>query len=100
MSTLLPSLDSIEDLNGVTILATHEDGFGDTLQFMRYLPMLAERGARVLAWVPRPLARVVGSLPGVRVLSCIDGPRVPIVSVVRPPLWARFCGSAPSAAFG
>ncbi len=71
-SALLPALDTIEDLTGATILATHEDGFGDTLQFTRYLPLLAERGARVLAWVPRPLARVVASLPGVAVLTGSD----------------------------
>ncbi len=65
LSTLLPNLDEIDDLRGVTILATHEEGFGDTLHFMRYLPLLAERGARVVAWVPEPLTRVVGQLPGV-----------------------------------
>ncbi|MGE0222857.1 MAG: tetratricopeptide repeat protein [Acetobacteraceae bacterium] len=67
-SALLPALETIEDLRGVTILATHEDGFGDTLQFMRYLPLLAERGARVLALVPAPLVRLVRRLPGVSVL--------------------------------
>lgn len=65
LSSLLPNLDRIGDLTDVTILATHEDGFGDTLHFMRYLPLLAERGARVLAWVPETLIRVVARLPGV-----------------------------------
>lgn len=68
LSTLLPNLDQLDDLNGVTILAMHEDGFGDTLHFMRYLPLLVQRGARVLAWVPESLVRVVARLPGVRPL--------------------------------
>jgi hypothetical protein len=52
-------------LAGLTILALHEDGFGDTLQFLRYLPLLAERGARVVAYVPPPLARLMRAVPGV-----------------------------------
>lgn len=65
LSTLLPDISHLDDLRGVTILAVHEDGFGDTLHFMRYLPLLAERGARVLAWVPETLIRIVARLPGV-----------------------------------
>jgi tetratricopeptide (TPR) repeat protein len=74
LSSLLPDLATIADLRGVTILATHEDGFGDTLHFMRYLPLLAERGARVLAWVPDALLRVVARLPGVRALAASGPP--------------------------
>ena len=44
---LLPAVSTLGDLTGKTILVTHEEGFGDTLQFLRYLPLLAERGARV-----------------------------------------------------
>src|SRR6185312_10401519 len=32
---LLPSLSALGDVRGMTILATHEEGFGDTLHFMR-----------------------------------------------------------------
>jgi tetratricopeptide (TPR) repeat protein len=62
---LMPSLRPHDDLTGLTILAQHEDGFGDTLQFLRYLPLLAERGARVVACVPPSLARVMRMVPGV-----------------------------------
>jgi tetratricopeptide (TPR) repeat protein len=62
---LLPSLRKGDSLRGVTVLAMHEDGFGDTLHFCRYLPMLAEHGARVIACVPPPLARLITGLPGV-----------------------------------
>ena len=37
-----------EDLDGKTILVAADEGLGDTIQFVRYVPMLAERGARVL----------------------------------------------------
>ena len=50
---LLPALSGLPDLTGRTILAVHEDGFGDTLHFARYLPLLAARGARVVVSVPR-----------------------------------------------
>jgi Tfp pilus assembly protein PilF len=62
---LLPSLADRPDLHGRTVLAVHEEGFGDTLHFARYLPMLAERGARVIAMVPRPLERIIRSVEGV-----------------------------------
>ncbi len=61
---LLPSLRQGDSLTGATVLALHEDGFGDTLHFSRYLPLLADRGARVIACVPPALARLIGALPG------------------------------------
>jgi hypothetical protein len=62
---LMPSLRPGDSLEGKTVLALHEDGFGDTLQFLRYLPLLAELGARVVACVPASLARVLRAIPGV-----------------------------------
>jgi tetratricopeptide (TPR) repeat protein len=44
-----------------TILVHAEQGLGDSLQFCRYVPMLAER-ARVVLEVPRPLRRLLTSL--------------------------------------
>jgi tetratricopeptide (TPR) repeat protein len=62
---LMPVLRPNERLDGVTVLAVHEDGFGDTMQFLRYLPLLAERGAKVVACVPSVLERVMRLVPGV-----------------------------------
>jgi len=62
---LLPAMSQAGDLTGRTVLLTHEEGFGDTLQFLRYVPLLARIGARVLAWVPAPLVRLVRTVPGV-----------------------------------
>jgi tetratricopeptide (TPR) repeat protein len=61
-SRLLPDLASV---SGRTVLITHEDGFGDTLHFVRYAPLLAARGARVIAAVPKPLSRIIASVAGV-----------------------------------
>jgi tetratricopeptide (TPR) repeat protein len=36
------------DIEGQTILLHAEEGFGDTLQFIRYAPLVARRGARVI----------------------------------------------------
>jgi tetratricopeptide (TPR) repeat protein len=52
-------------LEGKTILIGADEGFGDTIQFARYVPMLAERGARVLFVVQDPLHRLLSDLPGV-----------------------------------
>ena len=60
-----PPLSSAEDLAGSTVLLTHETGAGDTVQCLRYLRLLAERGMRVLAQVPAPLMRLVRAMPGV-----------------------------------
>jgi tetratricopeptide (TPR) repeat protein len=74
-ATLLPTLTPTCDLRGRTILAWHEEGFGDTIHFARYLPLLAARGARVLAWVPAPLMRLLTTLEGV---EQVCGPPAPV----------------------
>jgi tetratricopeptide (TPR) repeat protein len=53
-----------EDLAGKTILLHYEQGFGDTLQFMRYAPLVAARGARVVLEVQPPLVRLASTLKG------------------------------------
>jgi len=57
-----------EPLDGDRILLHAEQGMGDTLQFVRYVPMVASRGGRVvLATVPA-LAPLFAGLPGVEEL--------------------------------
>jgi len=54
-------------LTGKTLLLHSEQGFGDTLLALRFLPALKERGARVLLQVRPELFRLL------RGLSCVDG---------------------------
>jgi tetratricopeptide (TPR) repeat protein len=54
-----------EPLAGRTILVHAEQGFGDTIQFVRYAALLAARGARVVLEAPQPLLRLLASAPGI-----------------------------------
>ncbi|MDR3619965.1 MAG: tetratricopeptide repeat-containing glycosyltransferase family protein [Paludisphaera borealis] len=52
-------------LDGRTILLHDHQGMGDMLQFIRYAPMVAARGGRVVVACSRPLARILKSCSGV-----------------------------------
>jgi Flp pilus assembly protein TadD len=52
-----------EDLAGRTILLHAEQGLGDTLQFLRYAPLVGRRGGRVLVVCPQPLVRLAALCP-------------------------------------
>jgi hypothetical protein len=55
---------------GKTILVHEEGGFGDTLQFVRYAPLLAERGLNFYVRVQDPLLRLIRrSFPDTVVIS-------------------------------
>ncbi len=47
-----------------TILLHGEQGFGDIIQFCRYVPLVAERAARVILQVPDSLHELMGTLTG------------------------------------
>jgi tetratricopeptide (TPR) repeat protein len=54
-----------EAAEGRSLLVHAEQGFGDTLQFCRYVPLAAARGLRVILQVPKPLSRLLRDLAGV-----------------------------------
>ena len=54
-----------EPLAGKTILITAEQGLGDVIQCARYVPRLAEMGAKVIIEAPAPLLGLLGRLEGV-----------------------------------
>jgi tetratricopeptide (TPR) repeat protein len=58
-----------ESLAGKTILLHAEQGSGDTIQFVRYAPLLAARGATVVLEVQAELARLMSGLPAVDVIG-------------------------------
>ena len=69
--------DGVADLRGRTLLVLCHDGFGDALQFCRYVPLLAERGARVVLACQAPLMALMKSLAGVAQVVDRDGPMPP-----------------------
>jgi len=62
---MLPKLAHLGSVAGKSIVIYHEEGFGDTLQFLRYVPLLAEAGARIVLWMPDPLVRLMRGQDGV-----------------------------------
>jgi FkbM family methyltransferase len=74
-------------LNGKTILLHHEQGLGDSIQFVRYATALKERGARVIVKVQKPLMKLMAGFPNTDVLVCDDADlpdfdlHVPMLSV-------------------
>jgi len=52
------------DIAGKTILLHAEQGLGDTIQFCRYVPLVAQRGARVVLEVQDSLKELMSSLAG------------------------------------
>jgi Flp pilus assembly protein TadD len=70
-------------LDGRTILLWCEQGLGDAIQFVRYAPLVKERGGRVLLECPPPLRQLFGGIAGVeRVL--VEGEELPPFDVHAP----------------
>jgi hypothetical protein len=53
------------DISGKTILLHAEQGHGDAIQFLRYIPLVAARGARIVVEIHRPLRPFVAAMPEV-----------------------------------
>jgi hypothetical protein len=54
-----------EALAGQTLLIHAEQGYGDSLQFARYVPLAAARGGRIIVETRDPLKGLLGRLEGV-----------------------------------
>jgi hypothetical protein len=67
-----------EDIAGKTLLFHAEQGLGDTIQFCRYAPLAAARGAKAVLEVPRGLAPLLSSLDGVTQIVANGEPLPPI----------------------
>jgi Flp pilus assembly protein TadD len=57
--------DGRRDIQGKTILLHAEQGYGDAIQFARYVPLVAQRGAKVALACPEPLVTIFRTLQGV-----------------------------------
>ena len=51
-----------EELPDKSLLLHAEQGYGDTLQMIRYLPRVSERVGKIILWVPRPLRSLVKNI--------------------------------------
>jgi tetratricopeptide (TPR) repeat protein len=69
-----PLWDGREAVADRTILIHAEQGFGDTIQFCRYVPLLAEKGARVVLEVQPALRRLLQGLPGAQTVLARGDP--------------------------
>ncbi len=66
-----------EPLHGARILLHAEQGFGDTIQFLRYLPLVQAAGGSVVLCLPLRLRRIAQLLPGVTALVATGEPLPP-----------------------
>jgi tetratricopeptide (TPR) repeat protein len=57
--------DGLQLLSNKTILLHDAQSHTDAIQFCRYIPRLAARGARVIIDVDQPLRELIGGMPGV-----------------------------------
>jgi tetratricopeptide (TPR) repeat protein/ADP-heptose:LPS heptosyltransferase len=82
-------------LGGRTILVHCEQGLGDTLQFLRYVPMVKARGGRVVLVCQPALKRLLTGLPYVDELI-VQGDAIPAFDVHCPLLsLPRIFGTTP-----
>ncbi|NTW52418.1 MAG: tetratricopeptide repeat protein [Chlorobiaceae bacterium] len=54
-----------ESIKGKTLLLHSEQGYGDSIQSCRYVPLLADLGARVIVQAELPIVSLLEKLPGV-----------------------------------
>ncbi|RAK57151.1 glycosyltransferase family 9 protein [Phenylobacterium deserti] len=78
-----------EPIAGKRLLVWPEQGFGDQIQFARFLPMLQARGAELTVFCRPGLERLLSQWPGVDVRPA-DGP----VEFPDPDYWVMFCSLA------
>src|SRR5207244_3004857 len=60
---------------GKTLVLHTEQGFGDTLQFIRYAPLVAGRGGRVILDCPAELHHLLQRVPGIS--EAVTAPPLP-----------------------
>jgi tetratricopeptide (TPR) repeat protein len=96
----IPSLTNLNQLKYSTVLVWSEQGFGDTIQFSRYVNLLTDMGVNVIFDVQAPLKSLaVNSFPELKVITKgepVDNVdfQVPLMSL--PKLFGTNLSSIPS----
>lgn len=75
--TLIPTLTDTMDIKGKRILITQEEGLGDTLMYLRFVPELIQRGAIVELWIAETMKGLCERIKG--------KPKVKVGGDVAPP---------------
>ena len=65
MDRLLPNITDRLDLRGKHVLVTQEEGYGDTFMYLRYLPLLSQKGAIIRVWGADIMADLCARVQGV-----------------------------------
>jgi Tfp pilus assembly protein PilF len=65
------------DITGKRILLHTEQGFGDTIQFVRYAPLVAQKGADVMVYCQKELASLLQNIEGVKQVVAYGDPLPP-----------------------
>src|SRR5262249_30722646 len=71
-----PQWDGSSPIAGKTILLHAEQGFGDTIQFARYVPLVEQLGARIILDVQPPVRQIVAPLVS-QGITLLPGERPP-----------------------
>jgi tetratricopeptide (TPR) repeat protein len=69
-----PQWTGNQPLEGKTILIQCEQGFGDTIQFVRYIDLLAQNGAKIILAAQQPLIPVLNTFKNINTLLPLEGP--------------------------
>jgi len=78
-----------EEIAGRRLFIWSEQGYGDTLQFIRYAMLAAQRGARVFVHTRAPLVRLLQGMTGIEAVATLDEPvpeydfQCPVMSLPR-----------------
>ncbi len=62
---ILPAISPDTRLDDLTVLIHTEQGYGDLLQFARFLPILAKTGAMIIVSAPPAMVRLISRVSGV-----------------------------------
>lgn len=81
-------LDSVKKVKGKKILVWHEQGYGDSIQFCRYINLISEAGGDVVFFAQHPLIRVLKESLPFKIVDCLSDIgrvdyQIPLLSIPR-----------------